>query len=29
MEVFRNRMKDNPLLKEVDLRNASDRVRSE
>ena len=29
MEVFRNRMKDNPLLEEVDLRNASDRVRSE
>lgn len=29
MEVFRNKMKDNPVLKEADSKNASDRVRSE
>ena len=29
MEVFGNKMKDNPVLKEADSKNASDRVRSE
>lgn len=29
MEVFGNKMKDNPVLKEADSKHASDRVRSE
>ena len=29
MEAFRNKMKDNPVLKEANSKNASDRVRSE